>query len=198
MIARTFSSMTAGLLVTTGLLFLMQILIATGEDIITEPRIRYVVDWVRVPEPEQTAIIEPAPVKPDRPPTPPKTRATETSENDGFGGGVLVEPPVPTRSRPEISDIPFGDGPLINVIKVQPQYPPAAERRGLSGVVIVRFDVTEIGTVENAVVVESSNSVFNKAAIDAASRFKFKPRVVDGKTYGAKGLRQQFRFDMDD
>ncbi len=198
MFTRTLSSVTASAAVTTGLLLLMQILIATGEDIMTEPRIRYVVDWVRAPEPEDPPVIEPAPVKPDNPPVPPKARISEASENGGFGGGVIVAPPAPAAGRPVISDIPFGDGPLINVIKVQPQYPPAAARRGLSGVVIVQFDVTEFGTVENPVVIESTNSVFNKAAIEAASRFRYKPRVVDGQAFGAKGLRQRFRFDMND
>ena len=90
-----------------------------------------------------------------------------------------------------------GDGPLINIIRVQPLYPAIAATRGLDGTVTVQFDVSEIGTVENVTVIHSTNRIFNKAAIDAAYRFKYKPKVIDGTRYRATGLQQLFRFEME-
>jgi len=84
------------------------------------------------------------------------------------------------------------------MIKVQPSYPARAAQSGLEGYVIVQFDVRADGTVENAVVLESSNQVFERSALKAASRFRFKPRVVDGVALSTRGVRNLFRFEMED
>jgi protein TonB len=63
---------------------------------------------------------------------------------------------------------------------------------------VVQFDVAANGVVTSAVVVESSNSVFEAAAIKAAERFKFKPRVVDGVALATYGIQNLFRFTLDD
>lgn len=198
MIMRAFTSVTSGLAVTTALLYVMQFLIVTGEEIITETRQPHFLDWVHVPKPPAPPIETPPPQKIDKPPLPPNTSFPESTDNRGIGVEIPVAPPVPRGNGPTLTGIGSNDGPLINIIKVQPQYPVPATVRGLEGTVTVQFDVTPLGTIENVVVIESSNSIFNRAAIEAAYRFKYKPRVVDGTRYGAKGLRQLFRFEMDE
>jgi periplasmic protein TonB len=198
MITRALSSATAGLAVTTGLLFVMQILIATGEEIVVEPRPRYFLTWVSPKDPPDTPVKERLPKKPDPPRSPPNTHFADATETKGIGVGFPTALPVLPTGTPTLTGIGTGDGPLINIIKVQPQYPIAAMTKGLDGTVIVQFDVAATGAVENVVVVESSNKVFNKAAIEAAYRFKYKPRVVDGVQLGAKGLQQLFRFEMEE
>ena len=197
MITRALSSATAGLAVTTGLLYLMQFLVATGEEIITEPRPRYVLDWIGPQQPPDTPVETRPPERPDKPQIPPKTNFADLTDTGLVGVGIPTAPPVPRTHRPAFTKFGVSDGPLINIIKVQPQYPAAAAIRGLDGTVIVQFDVTAMGVVENVVVVDSTNKIFNKAAIEAAYRFKYKPRVVDGTQYGGKGLRQLFRFEME-
>ena len=86
------------------------------------------------------------------------------------------------------------DGPLVAIYKVQPTYPMTAERKGLEGFVTVQYDVNELGAVENVVVVESTNRVFDKAAVTATYRFKFKPRIYDGVALATPGLQDRFRF----
>jgi protein TonB len=90
----------------------------------------------------------------------------------------------------------MGDGPLVTLYRVSPVYPMIAERKGLEGFVTVRFDVNELGAVENVVVVESSNAVFNKSAVAATYRFKFKPRNFDGEPQANSGLQNLFRYRM--
>ncbi|MGI9238023.1 MAG: energy transducer TonB, partial [Woeseiaceae bacterium] len=82
--------------------------------------------------------------------------------------------------------------------KVSPTYPSIAIARGLEGSVLVQYDVTTEGQVANVVVLESTHSLFNKAAIAAAYRFKYKPRTVDGVPYETEGLKNLFRFEMED
>lgn len=198
MITRALSSATTGLVITTGLLFGMQLLIATGEEIIAEPRDKHILEWVRVvkePEPiDETPLV----AKIDKPPVPPSTSFPESAQNGGVGVELPVAPPAPPTGRATFAGLGLNDGPLINIYKVQPLYPTAAGTKGLEGTVIVRFDVTALGTVENVVVIESSNNVFNKAAIEAAYRFKYRPKVIDGTSYGVRGLKQLFRFEMEE
>lgn len=197
MIARALSSATTSLAVTTGLLYVMQFLIATGEEIIIEPRQMHEPEWLSPPEPPATIVEPPPPRKIDEPPLPPKTNFPDMTEIGGTGIGIPPPPPTPPTGRPTISGLGTGDGPLINIIKVQPQYPAAAASKGLGGTVVVQYNVTALGAVENVVVVESTNKLFNKSAIAAAYRFKYKPKIVDGIPYGVKGLQQLFRFELE-
>ena len=54
------------------------------------------------------------------------------------------------------------------------------------------------GSVTAVRVVESSDRVFERAALDAAKRFRYKPRVVDGVPQPVSGVRYLFRFEMSD
>jgi periplasmic protein TonB len=198
MITRVLSSATTSLAITMGLLFGMHLLIATGESISVEPRSRHILDWRNVVTEEPVIVEETVLPKIDKPPVPPPTPVPESANSSGIGVTVWSAPPVPHTHRPTIAGLGLSDGPLVSIIKVQPRYPVAAQTRGLEGTVIVRFDVTPLGTVENVVVVESSNSIFDKAAVEAAYRFKYRPQVIDGTSYGVRGLQQHFRFDMEE
>ena len=166
MIPRILSSAAAGLAITTALLYLMQILVATSKEIIIEPRPRLVLDRVRLEEPPQTSEEVYEPERPVKPQPVPKTTLTEATDRSGIGFELPATPPA-RPGRPAFTTI-VSDGPLMNIIKVRPQYPPIATSRGIEGTVIVQFDVNAIGSVENVVVIESSHQIFNKAAIEAA------------------------------
>lgn len=197
MITRPLSSVTAGLVATTGLLYLMQLLIASGEVVVTESRQRHFLDWISPKDLPDTPVETKLPTRPDVPQLPPITELVESTTSTGIGVGFTTTSPAPRPKGPDISAFGSRDGPLINIIKVQPIYPVTAANRNLEGTVIVEFDVTALGKVENVVVVDSTSNIFNKAAIEAAYRFKYKPRVVDGTAYGATGLQQLFRFEME-
>jgi protein TonB len=80
---------------------------------------------------------------------------------------------------------------------VKPVYPAGAAARGLEGFVTVRFDVTELGTVTNVEVLESTHRVFEKPAREAAHRSKFRPRVVDGVAMATTGIVRRYRFELE-
>jgi protein TonB len=121
---------------------------------------------------------------------------------DVFDSGERIGVPhssTPPRNPGTQMSNPFtNDGPLMVMVRVQPDYPLVAEQRGLEGCVVVRFDVTASGTVSNVAVVESSNAIFERAAIAAARNFRFKARVVDGVPLTSTGVQYQFRFELED
>ena len=92
----------------------------------------------------------------------------------------------------------MNDGPLVAIVRVAPEYPQQPLRRNLEGYVIVEFDVLPDGSVANVRVVESTSSLFERAAINAAKRFRYKARVVDGVAHVSEGIRSMISFRLDD
>ena len=197
MIARYLSSATMGLAVTTALLWVMNTLIEISEDVsMATPKRPTLVFLPTIDDtPPQVSERRPDPVDPPLQPPPLVPPSTEYAE-----AGLPTIPAGPTApGKTEFSNGPYvlADGALINIIHAQPEYPIALAQRGIEGYVIVQFDVNSQGLIENAQVVESSHKGFNKAAIKAAYRSRYKPQVVDGSPQASKGLRKMFRLEME-
>ncbi len=193
---KTVLSVAGGLAITFVLLLVMQLLVAAGEDPATEPGPRVNLKWLKSPPEPEPVVDPPPPRRIDPPQLPPETKVDVAEPLGGQGIGVTAAPPQPQPGVGIVVGAGVADGPLINILKVEPQYPPAAAVKGIEGLVIVEFDVNAAGTVENVVIVESTDRVFNRAAVAAASQFKYKPRIVDGVPQGVQGVRQKFRFDL--
>ena len=88
------------------------------------------------------------------------------------------------------------DGEYLPIVKVAPQYPRRALKRGLEGDVILEYTVTKQGSVRSPKVLQSTDPVFNKAAIDSAMRYKYKPRVINGQAQEVPGVRTRIKFRM--
>jgi protein TonB len=73
-------------------------------------------------------------------------------------------------------------GEAIPLLRLEPVYPRAAARAGKEGWVKVAFTITAEGGVVDASVVESSpRRVFDRSALRAIRKWRFQPRLVDGK-----------------
>ncbi len=73
------------------------------------------------------------------------------------------------------------EGDIIPIVVIRPMYPRDAAMKGQEGWVKIEFTITAIGTVKNPRVVDSKPPrVFNREAIRAILKWKFKPRVVEG------------------
>ncbi len=94
---------------------------------------------------------------------------------------------------------PSGDSDYMPVLKVVPIYPQRATKRNQEGYVIVEFTVTRSGGVRDVKVIESKPKyVFDNAAIEAARKFKYKPRKVDGEPVEVQGVRNEFTFRLEE
>ena len=73
------------------------------------------------------------------------------------------------------------EGDIVPVVVIRPMYPREAAISGTQGWVKVEFIITEAGTVKDPRVIDAKPPrVFNREAIRAILKWKFKPRVVDG------------------
>ncbi|MDX1811304.1 MAG: TonB family protein [Gammaproteobacteria bacterium] len=82
-------------------------------------------------------------------------------------------------------------GEAIPLVRIPPNYPIAAKRRKLSGKVIVEFTINEQGLVEEPHVIEATpKGIFNNSALQAILRWKFKPKIENGKTVKRKATQE--------
>lgn len=195
MIARYTTSFGMAAGVTFGLLLLMQVLIVTGKSSIS-PTNRITHGPVLFDSPKDTPVQtnnEPERPKPVDPAPPLTTSAAidpgAWSVGPGFKPtGKIVLPAIPA--------VLSGDAMLIMAPAVI--FPRRMLSRGIEGYVIVEFTVTTEGTVRNVVVLESSHSGFEQAAIKAATQMKYKPNVVDGTPQPVHNVMYRFTFNIEE
>ncbi len=98
-----------------------------------------------------------------------------------------------------ISTLFAADGEYLPIVKVQPIYPRRALSRGIEGYVIVEFTVTRRGTIRNARIVEAKPAgIFDRSALQAAAKLKYKPWVVDGQPIEVPGVRNKMTFEIEE
>lgn len=76
--------------------------------------------------------------------------------------------------------------PPVPVRTVAPDYPEELRRDGVSGVVTVKCIIDEKGNVTEPEVEKSSNGAFDKPALAALKKWKFKPAKQDGAPVSVK------------
>lgn len=184
--------------VTVGLLLLMLAVIADPEATVEDEVEGHVVELVEVIEDQDVQVI----TDPPEPPPPPDERPPELPPPSIVDGGFRVGTeigPVPGPTKVALGDAGFTDGEYLPIMKVQPNYPRHALARGIEGFVMLEFVVTENGNVRDPVVVEAQPpGIFDGAAIQAALKFKYKPKIVDGEPVAVLGVRNKITFELKD
>lgn len=74
----------------------------------------------------------------------------------------------------------------VPVRTVNPDYPADLRRQGVSGVVMVKCSIDEQGNVTETTVEKSSDPAFEKPAVEAVRKWKFKPAKQDGNPVAIK------------
>ena len=81
----------------------------------------------------------------------------------------------------KVFDISMLDQTPVARFQARPQYPFEMRRAGISGEVVVDFIVDTNGDVQNAYALRSSQREFEAAAVQAVSKWKFKPGRKGGR-----------------
>lgn len=200
MIARYLIGLTLGAVVTLGLFYLMQWLIHTDETGLTDPPAGRIMEFVRVEQEEAVRRRERKPEPPPPPEEPPPDVPDVQFDADVGAVGVDIGA-VGMETGLDISGTGGfqSDGDYLPIVRVEPVYPRRALTRGIEGYVLLEFTVTETGSVADPKVVESQPpGIFDRAAIQAALRFKYQPRVVDGQPIAVQGVRNMITFELTD
>ncbi|MEM1174389.1 MAG: energy transducer TonB [Pseudomonadota bacterium] len=200
MIGRYAFAIVSGIAITLSLLFVMHLLIEYGEDAVTKERPKYQLDFVRVKRNENLNVEDFTPEKPPPPPeVPPEVPPQEMDDLSADGPSINIAAP----SVAGAGDIggPAGmnvaEGDYLPIVRVAPVYPARALSRGLEGYVDLKFTVTSAGTVADPIVEFSTSSLFERAAIRAVLKFKYKPRVVDGVAIDVPNVKTRISFKIE-
>ncbi len=188
-----------GAVVTFALLWLMRSVIA-NPDAATDSGIKgRVVDFVRVQEDTEVIVKKRKPEPPPPPDEPPPNMPTPTFDsNVSMGvdiGAVEVSVDIDMSGTGGFT----ADGEYLPIVKVQPIYPRRAQTRGIEGYVLLQFTVTATGAVRDPVVIEAKPpGIFDRAAINAALKFKYKPKVINGEPIEVAGVLNRIVFELSD
>ena len=202
MIARYALALALGSIVTLGVVFLMQVLIATPQAKLDESGTRHFVDFVRVQREETVQRAERRRDKPVAPDAPPEAAIQPRVDSMDDAQIAVSAPSAPVDVGVQMSISGLGlvasDGDYLPIVKIAPVYPARAQSRGIEGYCLVEYTVTTTGTTKDVVVVEAEPpGIFNKASIAAALKFKYRPRVVDGEPIEVYGVRNLFRYELE-
>ena len=178
--------------VTFGLFLFMFKLVSMGSDQRTELEAISGIHFGPVEIPDE--IVErsrrkpPKPPPPKEPPPPPRMQVSKVEQ---------TVQQMPDMDIPEL-DVPLSggagmfignfeqvdrsaEGDIIPIVRINPIYPRDAAMNGIEGWVTLEFTITETGTVKSPKVIDSKPPrIFNREAMRAILKWKFKPRVVDG------------------
>ncbi|NCF79538.1 MAG: TonB family protein [Alphaproteobacteria bacterium] len=185
--------------VTTMVLFLTMKVLVTGQDYeIADAQETIGIDFVRVERDEDVntkdrALKRPSQEKPDEPPPPPKLtqaqrpnmdKASMSADMSQFGlSGMNLNAPV--------------DGDTLAIVRVLPRYPNRALSRGIEGWVLLEFTIDQLGQAVDLVVIEADpKGMFDRAALSAIKKWKYRPKMQDGRATMRPGVRQLISFNI--
>ncbi len=91
-----------------------------------------------------------------------------------------------------------GDGSARPIVRVTPKYPPDAAQKGLQGWVALSFNIAPDGSVVDIQVVDGQpKKVFNREAIRALKKWKYKPSFENGRAVTQQGMQVVLDFKLD-
>lgn len=135
--------------------------------------------------PRKPTLIQKAKMKPSgetrNPPTDeerPQSALVSLGQQPVAGGTM-----APNGTAPGLPvDVGEFEGEAVPVFRMEPKYPRKAAKSRIEGWVKVEFTITEKGTVTNAKVVDSRpRRTFDRSAVQSIRKWRFKPKVVDGR-----------------
>ena len=198
MLRRLPTAVALACIVTFGLFWSMQALVNIGGEL-KEGSSGATIEFVRLKRdrtPEVKKREPPRREKPKQQPAPPEMNmAKNINPSDAIGE---IAPMVDTAVElGKASDLSAGssDRDVVPLVRVDPVYPPKAKQRGIEGWVDFEFTIGPAGTVENAKVIGSHpKGVFERSALRAVRRYRYNPKIVDGKPVTRPGIQLRIRF----
>ena len=200
-------SFTAALVMTFSLFFVMESLVAVGKASFEKPPRASSIEFIRLNRDSELNLKArelPEKLPPKIPPANP-TASFDTAEAETTQTHTRLEVTRPglDSSLTLAGGIELGSAPMdrdaVPIVRVEPIYPARAAQRNIEGWVLIEFSISKLGTVKNAKVVRSEpGKIFNRAALKAVSKWKYKPSVENGVARETHGHRKKLKFTLSD
>ena len=199
MLTRYSGAVALGSIVTFGLLMLMRAVIANPDAKVEDQSQTHVIELVKVQEDHEVIVEQKLPEPPPPPDEPPPDLPPPSADTDVSVGIPVGQVQINTKVDIGGAGGFDSDGDYLPIIKVSPIYPRRALERGQEGYVKLSFTVTATGSVRDPIVIESvPPKIFDRSAIQAALKFKYKPKMVNGEPIEVAGVMNVIRFEIQD
>lgn len=164
-----------------------------------------VIDFIRLKQDSESRTKErekKQPPKPKKPTLPPQQTAQQSTPMKQLSIRMpKISPDLSLANKSLLGDaqigMGFGDGDVIPLVRMPAQYPNKAKRRNIEGFVKARLEVNAQGTVDSVEIVDAKpRGVFERSAIRALYKYKFKPQIINGKPQ-AQTVTQTLEYTLD-
>lgn len=133
-------------------------------------------------------------ITPPPPPTIERQQAAKPQERIASLEGAIPEFEAPKIDRQSFK-IAVSDRDAQPLVRIPPIMPPRAEK---SGHCRVRFDVSPEGAPFNVETTYCTQSLFSRATIKSVQKWKYNPKVVDGRNVARKGVENKVTYRLSD
>ena len=195
---KTSTAVIGGAAMTFAAFAFMQYLISGEQRAPVKPGGDIIVEIFQAPEDSKVRHIQKIQPPPPMPKVPQKAPPLDTSADpvlaisdltpvtiDDFGGDINN-----TINRPT--------GDATPIVRINPKYPTTAAREGLEGWVQLSFSISPTGEVIDPVVINAEpKRTFDREAIRAIKRWKYRPKVIEGVAQLQTGQTVQLDFKLD-
>tara|TARA_B100000378_G_C17983676_1_gene391406 strand:- start:298 stop:969 length:672 start_codon:yes stop_codon:yes gene_type:complete len=185
-------------IVTVFLFLVMQALVTSDEYNLGEEGVNINISFLRQLQDTETQTQKKKPNRPEQEqePEPPDMDIPETPRPEMNAESIAT---------PDFSGPQFGafsastDADVLPIVKLTPQYPRRATQRGIEGWVLVQFTITAAGAVVNPMIVDADPpGIFNRSALRSIVKWKYKPRILNGKPVPRPGVQHLITFELED
>ena len=131
------------------------------------------------------------------PPPPPmieRQQAAKPQERIASLEGAIPEFEAPKIDKQNFK-IAVSDRDAQPLVRIPPIMPPRAEK---SGHCRVRFDVSPEGAPFNVVATYCTQKLFERATIKSVQKWKYNPKIVDGRSVARKGVENKVTYRLTD
>jgi len=197
-IARIFFAIIPAVAITFGLLLLMHFLINANLEAPEQGKEFKIPEIVMPDRVVENNIDLKKPEKPDEVEEPPPEIPEPEFEDSSVDNSISINPNVGGAGF-EVGGLGGfgGDGDFLPIVKVAAKYPSRAlSGRGIEGYCTVIYTVTASGETRDVREHDCPQRVFLRSSIKAASKFKYKPRIIDDVAVEVPGVQNRFVFEL--
>jgi len=194
---RSLQSFIIAVFVTLGLIVAMYGLIKMDEPNLEKAETLKLPEFKFNPKNEEVQTITPKPKRPDEVEEQPDLPDTKVVPDRIDINSNLALGAVKVGINRDLKGFNSNDGEYLPIFRPSPIYPRRAAERGTCGFVDLSYTVTAGGTVSDPRVLASSSKMFERNAIKAALKYKYKPRQVGGKPVDVPGVEIRVKFEME-
>jgi len=136
-------------------------------------------------------------VTPPPPPQIERAKADKPTEKIASIEGAIPEFEAPKIDKQNFK-ITVSDRDAQPLVRIPPVFPPRFLQGNNSGYCKVRFDVSPEGQPFNVVTTVCTAKQLKNATIKSVQKWKYNPKIVDGRSVARSGVETTIRFDLQD